>query len=72
MILLSSLMLLVAGVTVVACVTAIACIQTVAGILLLLEMKTEPFPLQSIHDILSDLVTQLFNLFESLSVNCGP
>jgi hypothetical protein len=33
MILLSSLMLLVAGVTVVACVTAIACIQTMAGIL---------------------------------------
>ncbi len=34
MILLSSLMLLVAGVTVVACVTAVACIETVAGILL--------------------------------------
>jgi hypothetical protein len=33
MILLSSLMLLVAGVTVVACVTAAACIQTVAGTL---------------------------------------
>jgi hypothetical protein len=42
------------------------------AILLLLEMEAEPFPLQSIHDILSDLVTQLFNLFESLSVNCGP
>ncbi len=35
MILLSSLMLLVAGVTVVACVTAVACIQTVAVILIL-------------------------------------
>ena len=33
MIVLSSLMLLVAGDTVVACVTAVACIQTVAGIL---------------------------------------
>jgi hypothetical protein len=33
MILMSSLMLLVAGVTVSACVTAVACIQTVAGIL---------------------------------------
>jgi hypothetical protein len=33
MILQSSLMLLVVGVTVVACVTAVVCIQTVAGIL---------------------------------------
>ncbi len=41
MILLSSIMLLVAGVTVVACVTAILASKTVAG----LEMETEPFPL---------------------------
>ncbi len=39
MILLSSLMVLVAGVTVVSCVTAVACIQTVAFLLLLASFK---------------------------------
>ena len=70
MILLSSLMLLVAGVTVVACVTAAACIQTVAGILAVAGVLSRK-QAQNAH--FQSLKTSVLGLFfvKNGSINSG-
>jgi hypothetical protein len=75
MILLSSLLMLVAGATVVACVTAVACIQTVIGIPALagvLLVHDGLLLLVSLHiGIFSEVPTSEHILINHLSVRAG-